>query len=921
MTRPAYTLLLIEEGVLDRERYRRYLLADASCAYWLLEADSAAAGLELCWTQTIDAVILLDGGLPNTNRFEFLEALRTQNTGSCPPVVMIVDEENETVSSAIANAVRAVKLGAEDYLIKHYLTPEMLQLTVRRAIENTHLQPQRSEVLQETNQQIITIWESMTDAYITLDREWRIVYANQAAIRVIWQLAEIEPKAFLGKTHWEVFPWARGQIVEQEYRRAVAEQVAVHFEMLYEPSGGWFEVHAYPSIAGLGIYFRDISDRKQIEEALELQLAEIESIYTMAPIGLCFVDTDLRFVRINEHLAELNGCSVAEHLGRTLREVLPEMADQLEPLYRQVIDSGEPILNLELQNTNSAQPDGVCHWLVCYYPQKDAHHQVVGVNVMVQKITDRKHIEEERKQAEEALQQLSAEIELQLRKMDGVVSAVSDFIYTFDLAGRFTYINQPLLDLWQQTLSDSVGKNFFELDYPPELAERLQNQIQHVITTRQPLRDETPYTNIAGTRVYEYIFVPLFDERGAVEGVAGTTRDITARKLADMERSQLLTEAETAREEAEAANRSKDEFVAMVAHELRSPLNSIMGWAKLLQTRRFDEAVMAKALGTIVRNTEAQVQLVEDLLDISRMVRGTLQIQMAPVNWSSVIEAALDLVRPMADAKQIRLEVECKVMPQISGDFNRLQQIAVNLLTNAIKFTPKQGRVRIYLEKTETQAQLRICDTGKGIAPEFLPFIFEQFQQGQQNTGSKDGLGLGLAIVKNLVELHSGTIAAESAGQGQGATFIVRLPMLSAIAPKDDNAPVFFDVTSLAGICILAVDDEPDMLDLITFVLGEFGADVQSALNTADALERLPQIKPNILVSDIAMSEGNGYELLQQIRLLPEGDIPAIALTAYASTTYEERSLQAGFQQHLTKPVETKELISVILSLVGEKKL
>jgi PAS domain S-box-containing protein len=630
MTCSVRTLLLIEDFAPDRELYRRALLSDATATYRFIEADSVRSGLELCQTEAIDA-ILLDYLMPDADGLQFLELLQAQSNGSSPPVVMVTGEGDEAI------AVSAMKLGVEDYLVKRLITPETLQMAIRSAIENAQLRRQ----LREANQQITTIWESMTDAYVTLDRQWQIVYANPAATQVICSLTQLEPGEFLGKTHWEVFPWSVGQITEREYRRALAEQVAVHFELFYEPSGDWFEVHAYPSPVGLGIYFRDISDRKRAEETVRQQLSEIEAIYETAPIGLCFVDTDLRFVRINEQLAESNGFLVSEHLGRTLRDILPEMADQLEPLYRQVIESGEPILNLEVQGTNCAQPGALRHWLVSYHPQKDTHQNVVGVNV--------------------------------------------------------------------------------------------------------------------------------------------TVKEITEQKRAELERSRLLAEAEAARAEAEAANRGKDEFVAIVAHELRSPLNSIAGWSKLLQTRQFDDATLKKALDAIYRNTQAQVQLVEDLLDITRLVRGTLQIHPTPLKLGEVIQSALELVCPTAAAKQIQIETQLRETAPISGDVNRLQQVVVNLLTNAVKFTPGAGRVEVSLVQVQDYVELQVRDTGKGIAAEFLPLIFERFQQGQRNTGAKDGLGLGLAIVKSLVELHQGTIAVESSGVGQGATFTVKFPVLKPL--------------------------------------------------------------------------------------------------------------------------------------------
>lgn len=917
MIHPTQTLLLIEDFAPDRELYRRCLLSDAEYAYCLLEADSVGAGLALCRSHSIDAV-LLDYSLPDGTGLEFLEALHAQNNGGSPPVVMVTGEGSERI------AVQAIKLGAEDYLVKQDLTPELLQLTMRSAIANAHLRQQLRQTersLQKANQQITTIWESMTDAFTILDREWRISYTNPASTQVIRQLTHQEPEEFLGKTHWEILPWTVGTIVEREYQRAMAEQVAVHFEVLYEPSGDWFEAHAYPSEAGLGIYFRDISvskrleaDRSRAEKIVQQQLTEIESIYTAAPIGLCFVDTDLRFVRINEQLAQINGLPVSEHLGRTLREIVPEMADQLEPLYRQVIESGEPILNLEVAGTNRAQPGVLRHWLVSYYPQKDLHQRVIGVNVMVQEISDRRQIQAERDQIQEALQQSEEQLRF-------IADTIPHIVWVTDPCGVTNYVNQRWVEYTGLNLEAALEYGWQNLLHPDDLpqvqafwTEACQTASVYDIEYRLRRADGMFRWQLAKGR-------PMRDYQGQVLKWFGTCTDIHDQKQAELEREhyveqsyRLLAEAEAARAEAEAANQSKDEFVAVVAHELRSPLNSIAGWSKLLQSRKFDEATLSKALDTIYRNTQAQVQLVEDLLDISRMVKGTLQINFAPVNCVNVIEAALDLVRPIADAKHIQLEPYLSFTPQVSGDFNRLQQIVVNLLTNAIKFTPQSGRVEVQLEQVDAQVVLRVHDTGKGIAPEFLSQIFERFKQGQQNTGSKDGLGLGLAIVKNLVELHGGTIQAESAGIGAGATFTVCLPSLEIPAIRQESFGV--EATSLAGIRVLAVDDDPDMLNLITFVLQDYGAEVQAVTTAAAAIAEISQFKPDILLSDLAMPGGDGYELVQQVRSYPEGQIPVIALTAYASATDRERSHLAGFQQHLSKPVDPEDLVAAILSLV-----
>jgi PAS domain S-box-containing protein len=1150
------TVLLVEDFAPDRERYSRWLSVDSNDSYCLLEADCAAAGLGLCRTCRIDA-ILLDYSLPDGNGLDFLETLKADAQGNIPPVIMVTGDGDETI------AVRAMKLGAEDYLIKDRLTADILQITVRSAIENAqmrlqlrqsnerfqvavnsmlecfgifsairdqsgriidfrydYLNPaalesnrmtaedvgrtlcdvfpnnretglfeeycrvvetgtslvkenltytdtfgtqsltrtydlhvsklddglviswrdvtarkQTENKLFQANQKIVAIWESMTDAYVLLDPQWRITYANPAAAQVIQQLTQLSAKEFLGQSHWDLFSSTSYQGLQQEYERAVTEQVAVHFEVQYEQTGSWFEIHAYPSNEGLGVYFREISDRKRVEGLARQQLTEIETIYSTAPIGLCFLNSDLQFVRINEQLAQINGLSIDAHIGRTVREVLPEMADQLEPLYHHVLESGEPILNLEVKGTNQAQPGVERTCLVCYYPQKDDSHRVIGINVVVQELT--------------ALKQTELALQEQTKLLQLIVDGVGDGLILANRQGEFMLFNQAAEHIFgsltndascedwsrtyglflpdQETLFPSqdlplyrairgecttdvevfvqrdsnVAGRWVSISGFPVFGEEqevtggvitcrdITNRKQAEETLRQSeeryrylsglIPQHVWITNTEGTlldvnerwtestgltleqgrslgweaivhpddipvlaeawqaaqqaatsyqaegrvrmrdgsyRWYLHQAIPLKNDQGEIVRWFGTATEIDTLKQIEVDRLRLLTEAEAAREEAEQANRSKDEFVAVVAHELRSPLNSIAGWAKLLQTRKFDEATQARALETIWRNTQTQVQLVEDLLDISRMTKGNLHLTLAPINLVSVIETALDMMLPQAQAKQIQLTSQITIIPQVLGDSARLQQVVINLLTNALKFTPEQGRVDVCLTQVDTQVQISVNDTGKGIAPEFLPQIFDQFRQGQKSTGSKDGLGLGLAIVKNLVELHHGTVSAESRGVGQGSTFIVRLPLLGEPGSLSEQPLNQDQDVSLAGIRILVVDDEPDMVNLLTFILEDAGAEVRSTTSNFAALECLNEFKPHLLISDIAMPDGNGYELVQQLQTHLSQPIPAIALTSYSSATHEERSLQAGFQQHLTKPVEPELLVDTVIRLV-----
>jgi PAS domain S-box-containing protein len=393
-------------------------------------------------------------------------------------------------------------------------------------------------------------------------------------------------------------------------------------------------------------------------------------------------------------------------------------------------------------------------------------------------------------------------------------------------------------------------------------------------------------------------------------------------------RAQLYEAEKIARAEAETANRVKDEFLAVLSHEIRTPLNPILGWAKLLRTRKHDEATTLRALETIERNAKIQTQLIEDLLDVSRILQGKLSLNIYPVDLRATIVAALETVRLAADAKSIQLQMDLtNNISQVMGDSNRLQQVVWNLLSNAVKFTPTGGRVEISLSQIEHDAQIQVIDTGRGISPEFLPHVFEYFRQADgKTTRTFGGLGLGLAIVRNLVELHGGTIRAESAGVGQGATFTCRLPLLKiAESPElkiePANSALSTEKTLLAGVCILFVDDQADVRELFGFALSHYGAIVNMAASASEALQALAQSKPDILISDIGMPVMDGYMLMREIRKLSigaGGKIPAIALTAYAGEIDHKQAIAAGFQKHISKPVDPMDLAMAIAHLLAQ---
>lgn len=390
-------------------------------------------------------------------------------------------------------------------------------------------------------------------------------------------------------------------------------------------------------------------------------------------------------------------------------------------------------------------------------------------------------------------------------------------------------------------------------------------------------------------------------------------------------RAQLYDAERQARAEAEQANRIKDEFLAVLSHELRSPLNPILGWSRLLQTRPFDQAGTKRALETIERNAKLQTQLIDDLLDVSRILRGKLVLDGCPTNLVNVIDAAFETVRLSAETKGITIQkmVEGEVGLTL-GDAGRLQQVVWNLLSNAVKFTSEGGQIEIRLEQIDNKAQIQVIDTGKGINPEFLPHVFEYFRQEDGATTRRfGGLGLGLAIVRHLVELHGGTVQAASPGEGKGATFTVRLPLLRNTEAQIDTTgfrDLSFSIRQpLANVQVLVVDDEPDSREFVAFVLEQAGATVLTATTAAEALTMFMRVKPNVLLSDIGMPEMDGYMLMQQVRALPieqGGQVPAIALTAYAGEMNRQQALAAGFHHHLAKPIEPEVLVKAIVVLL-----
>jgi PAS domain S-box-containing protein len=514
-------------------------------------------------------------------------------------------------------------------------------------------------------------------------------------------------------------------------------------------------------------------------------------------------------------------------------------------------------------------------------------------------------------------------------RISKIVESISDGFYTVDREWRFTYVNRRMERLSGRHADQLIGRNLWN-EFRNEVGPAGCDALQRAMTERVSTHFES---NVAGGLWYEADVDPTAD------GLSVFVREITGRKQAEAERERLLRQEQAARKEAEAASRMKDEFLATVSHELRSPLNAIVGWSTILRAGLRDQETIDRAVQAIDRNARMQSQLISDLLDVSRIVAGKFKLEVQPVEIAAIAMSAIDVVRPAADAKGIELKIAPDdAVGTVCCDPGRMQQVMWNLLSNAVKFTPPGGRVHIFVRRKDTNLEIAVSDSGEGISQEFLPHVFDRFRQADGSlTRNHGGLGLGLAIVRHLVELHGGTVEAESPGEGQGSIFTVRLPLLAggaALEPghagtrqlPDELAGQRGDplqpgaVRKLQGLRVLVVDDDPDSLEVVGLALQLLGAEVQSAATAHDALDIFERWTPNVLISDVGMPIESGYDLIRKIRARPAaqgGSVPAIALTGYAEAEVADLARAAGYQIHLVKPADSDQLARFVTMLAG----
>ncbi len=719
--------------------------------------------------------------------------------------------------------------------------------------------------------------------------------------------------------------------VDEEFRKSILEKTPFDAHFRIRDSKGeirWNNCTGQPQYDENGKlmhvvgFCRDVTESKKNELALRDSESFVRSVLDSLPAHISVLDKSGKIIAVNQAWRNFANSNCVEEqldstdIGQNYIKVC-ENSIAFEEKTKSVVENLRAVLSGEIKTFSHEYPCDSPDEERWFILQASAMNE--GAVISHIDITDRKRIETDLKNSEEFNR--------------SIFENSPDCVKVLNLDGTLHSMNSNGLCIMEiDHFEDFAGRQWIDFWKGDEH----EKAVQAVETARN---GATAYfegftETVKGNLKYWNVTVaPIFDSSGKSTRLISSSRDTTKQQEAADERERLLDNEKTARREAEIANRLRDEFLATVSHELRAPLNSILGWGRLLQKGQLDETTTEKAVGTIVRNAESQNRLIEDLLDVSRIISGKLRLEVMTIKPINLVESALETVRPAAEAKGITIEiVGGKEVSHISGDPNRLQQVIWNLLSNAIKFTPTDGEVKLEIERQEDFVEIRVRDSGVGIKEEFLPYVFDRFRQADASSIRKfGGLGLGLAIVRHITEMHGGTVHAESAGENKGSTFIVRLPLIVQSEDESDETEGKNKIQTiepdtelhLSGMLILVVDDEEDTRQLLVQSLTFYGATVITADSAKQAFKEIQTKNPDLMVSDIGMPEEDGYSLIRRIRALPDAQhnqMPAIALTAFTRAQDRMRALTSGYQNHVSKPVEPDELATVIASLTGRLK-
>jgi PAS domain S-box-containing protein len=902
---PLPQILLVDDNP-DLCNYIQRLLSQK---YQIKSVNSGLAALESIREQKPDLVIT-----DELNGLELLQILRHDPDTQRIPIILLSARAEENAR------IEGLEAKADDYLIKPFSARELLA-RVQSILEMTQLRQEatiREQELINTKARVTDILESITDGFLSLDHQWRLTYVNGASERLSGKTRE----ELLGGNFWDIYSHLMGFEGEEKLRQVIQTQVADNFETCLAQDNLWYEVHVYPYEKGLAIYWRDITKRKQAEITLLKSEERLRVALKSAPITLFNQDQTLRYTWV--HNPTLNQ-SDQEIIDNTDFELFPEAGvARLTQLKRRVLETG---IGTREEVPIFADGQQYCFDLTIE-PLHNPNHEIIGITCAAVDISDYKRIELALRQSEAQARARTEELKTFMETVPAAVWIAHD-----PQCHQMT-ANWAAHELVQLASGSLVTATPEDGSYPFEF--KIQRQGQDIPPEDLPMQ-QAGRTGENIESEFEFVFengevrsiygraVPLRDEAGEIRGVIGAFLDVSDRKRVEQEREQLLIREQAAREQAEMTNRIKDEFLTVLSHELRSPLNPILGWTKLLQTRKFDSQGTAQALETIERNAKLQTQLIEDLLDISRMLRGNMVLHKQPVNLITIITSVIETFKLAAEAKgiQVRFEIAqnsgfSSLLIYVLGDETRLQQIIWNLLSNGIKFTTPGGIVEIYLKSGEDHVQIQVKDTGIGINPQFLPYVFDYFrQQDGTNTRKFGGLGLGLAIVRHLTELHGGTVSANSLGENLGAAFSVQLPLMKSVETCHGTSvqPQNPEINSinLTGLRVLAIDDQAETRTLIGSILTQAGAQVKMASSAQEALLMIQEFSPDVLVSDIAMPDMEVYIFRDEVR--NTSSIPVIGLTTNPEETNASLTRDTRFQIHLAKPIVADELVACVATL------
>jgi PAS domain S-box-containing protein len=756
-------------------------------------------------------------------------------------------------------------------------------------------------------------------AVMATDNDGNITYWNQFSERLFgWKAEEV-----IGQNIVTVTPSSQSQAQAEEIMSQLRKGESWAGEILARHrDGSTFEIRVTDSPVydelgkqiGIVGSSEDITERKRVEE-IQLRWSAIVESTSDAIFG----KTLEGIITSWNHGAELvYGYKADEIVGKSVAVIVPpERLNELDAILRK-IRAGQRIDHYE---TLRVRKNGTrINVAVTISPIMNAAGTVIGASTIARDITEKIRSEEMLRNSEE--------------RYRIVAETASEAIITIDQEAKINFANRAAERIFGYSLDEILGGDLSML-MPDFIASRDQMGLAAELGggVRKMMWESVDLVgkHKSGREIPLEISFSEFMKDGK-PNFTGIARDITERKMVEEQQARMLAREQAARSEAERANRTKDEFLATVSHELRTPLTAMLGWTWMLRARELDNETYVRAVDTIERNVRAQAQLIDDLLDVSRIITGKLRLEVGPADLTPVIEAAIDTARPAAAAKGIQLHTDLEPSAnQVVCDPARMQQVVWNLLSNAVKFTPKNGQVTVSLRRTDSEVEIGVSDTGPGIAEEFIPYVFDRFRQADSSTTRMHGgLGLGLAIVRHLVELHGGTVKVENRTDGQGASFQVNLPLTSVQLPEaggagESDRSSLPPATPLDGIRILVVDDDSDTRDLLVATLLQSGAEATAVATAGEAFDSIRKARPDVLISDVGMPVEDGYMLMRKVRLLEEQNgsnhrIPAMALTAYVGDGARRTALEAGFHTHLAKPVEPVLLIAAIADLLRSEE-